>query len=168
MTHEDKVKNLSKMMLIYQWLWMAEKKNKVVQNTIKKFKVSLSKTMSYKSKLYFEAQASQRDLYTKAWNSVFTKGQEKVISISALTQAIYETVDKEFADKMIGRRVMEKTIDSFFFADGKNYKELTDLEIEASSKLLTDAVLELYDGKKISAFKRRMTIVKQNQIIEGK
>ena len=111
-----------------------------------------------------------------AWDAAYSRGEEELENLSLgnlnydlLIQSIYETVDKEYSNKIIGSKAMERLIDSYYFAVSKKHPHEDEVALEATSKLLTDEVLRLFDGDKpLTEFQRKMIIAKQNRIIEGK
>jgi len=155
-----KTKDLAKMMLIYQYLHMTKKPTKAVQNTYSKIRKKLDHIHKHNKALYDEANKLQGETYLKAWNNSFEKSDGKFVSMGTFIQAIYETVESQ---NLVGEKVMRKCIDSYFFDRNDTHDEY---EIEEQANLLADACINIFDGEKKNRFKTRLTILKQNNIID--
>lgn len=156
------VKDLAKMMLIYQYLHMTKTRTKKVDDAYKKIKKKLNHIFTYNKALYDEANKLQGETYKTAWDNSFVKSDGKFVSMGAFIQAIYDTVEIQ---NLVGDKVMRKAIDSYYFDRNDTHDEK---EIEEQANILADECIRLFDGERVSLFKRKLTILKQNRIIEGK
>ena len=159
-----KVKNLSKMMIVYQMLYMTEKPSGIIQAAIRSLKLSMRKVLTNQEEVYREAEKYQIKLYEDAWKLCFEPNSGYVIEIGTIAGKIYESIDKKEASKYIGSGKMDKVLTSYFI-HGKDPDDA--YTVESRSTMFAEKIIELYDGKKkITAFQRRMNILKGNKIIE--
>ena len=166
MLMDNKIKNLSKIMIVYQMMYMSDKCTAPVGAVIKALKLQFRKVLTNQEKLFKEAEKHQIELYDKAWNLCFEPDTGQVIDIGTICSLVYESVDTEFADKIIGKKKMEKALVSYYLAKEDPRDAL---EVEQRSIMFAEKIIEMFDGKKeMTSFQKRMIINKQNRIIEGK
>ena len=163
---DEKVKNLSKMMVVYQMLYMTTDSTRAIRSALATLKLNFRQILTHQEKLYREAEKHQIELYDKAWNLCFVKGTGQVIEIGTIAGLVYASIDEKAASKMIGKKKMDRVLVSYFLAS----EDPSDAyEVESRSTMFADKIIEMYDGKKaISPLKAKIYAMKQNMIIEGK
>jgi len=140
-------KDLAKMMLIFNFLYQTKKPTKPVQQVILKMKKTIRKIFQNRLEFYEEADALQKDLYKKAWNNTMNeKTDGQYMSLGSLITILFSSVQSQ---TLIGMRVLEKAIDSYYFAEsgGKD-----DYQLEQQSSILANEFLRLIDGEKKKGF----------------
>ena len=162
----DKVKAISKMMICYQLMWMTKDRTKPIEAARSSLKVFFRKVLTNQEEVYKEAEKYQIELYDEAWNLTFKEGEGQMLEVGKIVALVYQSIDGEAADKMIGRKKMEKALTSYDLA---REDEDDALIVETKTFMFAEKIIQMYDGKKeLSAFERRMIIILQNRIIEGK
>ena len=162
----DKVKNYSKMMIVYQMMYMTDDRTAPIEAVIRALKLQFRKVLTYQEDVYREAEKYQIELYDKAWSLCFEKGAGQVIEIGTIASLVYESIDEKVANKMIGKKKMDKAVVSYFLSAEDPEDSL---EVEQRSTMFAEKIIEMYDGKKkISPLKAKIYAMKQNMIIEGK
>jgi len=154
-------KNLAKILLIYNYLYMTKNRNSIVNKTLKALKRSLNVIRNSESDMFEKVRKEQICVYEQAWNNTFGDNG-KTLSLGTFIQIIYESCDKKITNKWIGQKLMEKTIDSYFFAktiEGKEY------EIENTARNLAEEVLKLLGEPIENKLKTKFTILAQNKIV---
>jgi hypothetical protein len=159
----DKI-TLVKWMIIYSFICTTDEPTKIVTTIRRKLKNRLSHLYTYKEVEYVEAKEHREIVYQEAWEKAYGNYTRKVeISLGTLIMGLYHSID-DSSKPLVGKKQMEKLIDSYLCAkDTKGNM----LEVEKESNRLLDILLKMLDDKPdISPFKRRLTILKQNRIIE--
>jgi len=160
----DGVKNLSKMQICYQLMYMTDGKTKAIQDVIKALKLYMRKVLTNQESLYREAEKYQIKLYEDAWKLCFDPSNGHVIEIGTILSIVYESIDPKEAAKMIGSKKMDKAVTSYYLATEEAEDELA---VETRSSKFGHMIVKMYDGEKqISPFKRMMNIKKQNHVVE--
>ena len=153
------VTDLAKWLLIYQWVYMTKKKTKAVQSLTKKLKKKLTHIYTYKRDLYNEATELQKKVYSDAWEAVYgSKTATEYISMGLVSFALYDSLNDQ---SLIGKKVMDKALDSFYFARMDNVDELA---LETNTNKLSDKLIELFDGKKSNPFKTKIATMKLDKV----
>ena len=159
----NREKQIMKLMLIYQYLYMTKQPTSIVSKAISTLKRSINKIKKYESDLFNKLHKEQMSIYKQAWQNTF--GDDgKTLSMGTFIQVLYESCDKKVFNKWIGSKVMEKVIDSYFFAktiEGKEY------ETEQTARNLAEEILNLLGEPVENKLKTKFTILAQNKIIEG-
>ena len=158
---------LSKMMMIYSYLYCTTKPNKTVMKATTKLKKAFRVIFNSEKDMFKKCEDHQKDIYKKAWRKAFgNEEQTKYIDLGYFILMIYETVDKKISNKWIGEKQMEKVIDSYFMANPERKQD--EYEIEETTRKITDEVLKLYGIEPKSNFATKAKILKDNLILEGK
>ena len=157
-----KTKDLAKMMLIYEMMYVTEKPTRLVQSVTSKIKKKLRYILTNQEAFYREAEALQKDVYDKAWAKLFK--DSAYISLGVFMNKLYMSIEKQ---KLIGHAQMKKVFDAYYHSnDDKTLEEIA--EMEANAHKLAKEVMKLLGDKVESPLKRRAYTLKQNLIIEGK
>jgi len=158
------VKNIAKELLVYQYIYMTNNKTKIARQARTKYRVILSKILTNQESLYKEARALQKEIYTKAWNECFEERESGYyLSLGTFMSLIWNSIEEK---PLVGRAFMDKLFMSY---EHCHNDKCDDYEIESNSTMLAEACLRLIDGDKgVSPFQRRMNIIRNNRIIEGK
>jgi len=140
---------------------MTKKRTPVVEKALKQLKKKFTKIKNHTPKFYDEADSLQKKVYKEAW---FNTGNNdtRYISMGYFILALYQSIGDY---KIISDNLMDKVLTSYQYAKNGGHDEY---EMEKESGILANEVLRLLDGDKevITPFKRRMTILRQNRILE--
>jgi len=154
---------LSKMMLIYEYLVLTVKPTKIVAKVKKQLRQGLDVIYKTRRDFYDTAREQEKSAYTLAWKNTFEGSEHAYFSMGTVIQVILNSMDNIL---IVSNNNMSKVLDSYYFAkvDGED-----EYELEKQSNLIADEFVRLIDGTdSISPFKRRLNIAKGNWLLEGK
>ena len=168
----EKENNLSKMLIVYQWLYMTEQPTAAVTAGIKKFQAVFRPLMKKHEKMWLKCRTHQKDLYAKAWENTEEESDGRTLSVGLMVTKLYQSIPQKEANKYIGKKAMERVTDSYFFAE---IHDKDRVEIEKHANILVDEIIRLYDGEKakspLADKVRRLKAIKalkeKDKLLEG-
>ena len=145
-------------------MYSTDNPNKTVRVITTKMKKKIRKYLYNQRDLYDTANTLQQKNYKTAWDNAFGEdSQSVVISLGGTLQSVFESVGEQ---NIISKRDIDKVLTSYFYSSAS--KEYDELLVEQNGTKLGRAIVDVFDGVKITPFQRRMNILKGNRIIEGK